>query len=240
MRIDQDVCVGCEQCIPYCPVGAIKATDERVTIDEGLCVECTTCRRSSHCPVDALIDSEKVNNWPRSIRTLFSDPSTTHQVTQVNGRGTEEVKTNDVTGIVKRGERAFCVEMGRPGVGAYLSDVEKVTMALAALGVKFQERNPLFSLFKDKQTGKILDEVKAERVLSMIIEFTISPESIGKLMKTIEEVSQKIDTVFSLDCLVRVEPDGEIPVIQELEKIGYAVSPWLKMNMGLGRPLAKE
>jgi len=240
MRIDQDVCVGCEQCVPYCPVSAINATEGKVTIDEDLCVECTTCLRSSHCPVDALIDSEDVDKWPRSIRKLFSDPSTTHPVTQVNGRGTEEVKTNDVTGIVKRGERAFCVEMGRPGVGAHLADVEKVTMALAALGVKFQERNPLYSLFKDKKTGEIIEDVKRERVLSMIIEFAVNPESIGKLMETIEEVSQKIETVFSLDCLVRVDPDGGIPVLHELKKIGYAVSPWLKMNMGLGRPLAKE
>ncbi len=240
MRINEEICIGCEQCIPYCPVSAIKAAAQVVTIDEDMCVECTTCLRSSNCPVDAIVNSQNVDKWPRSVRKLFSDPSTTHKVTQVMGRGTEEVKTNDVTGIVKRGERAFCVEMGRPGIGAHFRDVEKVTMALAALGVEFQERNPVFSLIKNKKTGEIIEDVKGERVLSLIIEFMVNPENIRKLMETLEGVSKKIDTVFSLDCVCRVDPDGEVPVINELKQIGYEVSPWLKMNMGLGRPLSKE
>ena len=45
------------------------------------------------------------------------------------GRGTDEIKMNDVTGRLRRGDAGLLVEMGRPGVGAYFRDIEKVAMA---------------------------------------------------------------------------------------------------------------
>lgn len=39
----------------------------------------------------------------------------------VPGRGTEEVKTNDVTGRVDKKHYGIAVEMGRPSVAAMLS-----------------------------------------------------------------------------------------------------------------------
>lgn len=240
MRIKEEKCTGCEICIPYCPVFAIKVSDRGIIIDEELCVECGTCLRSSNCPVDAIENSLDIDEWPRSIRKLFSDPSTTHKVTQVMGRGTEEVKTNDITGRVKRGERAFCVEMGRPGIGADFRDIEIVAKALATLEVEFEEKNPITSLMKNPRTGELVEDVMGERVLSLILEFKMEPDKIGKLMETLNDVSKKINTVFSVGCMCRIEPDGRIPAIDEIEREGYKVSPWLKMNMGLGKPLVKE
>jgi Fe-S-cluster-containing hydrogenase component 2 len=51
MIIDQEICIDCESCIPYCPVEAITLSDDRVDIDQDLCVECGVCLRSAVCPV---------------------------------------------------------------------------------------------------------------------------------------------------------------------------------------------
>src|SRR3979490_309335 len=59
-------------------------------------------------------------SWPRIVRRAFSDPRVPHESTGVEGRGTEEVKTNDVSNRVKVGEVGFTIEFGRPGVGAGL------------------------------------------------------------------------------------------------------------------------
>ena len=53
MRIDPDACIGCEQCIPYCPMGAIHLTDEGISeIEWDECVECGAC--VSECPNEAM------------------------------------------------------------------------------------------------------------------------------------------------------------------------------------------
>src|SRR5262249_58384570 len=77
------------------------------------------------CPTDAIVPEEL--SWPRIVRRAFSDPQVPHESTGIHGRGTAEVKTNDVTDRVKQGEAGFVVEFGRPGIGARFSDIELVT-----------------------------------------------------------------------------------------------------------------
>ena len=74
MRIDEKECVGCRQCLVYCPMGAISMDEEAeaAMIDEDECVECGVCFRSRVCPVDAF--EEELHSWPRSIRAAFSNP----------------------------------------------------------------------------------------------------------------------------------------------------------------------
>ena len=67
------------------------------------------------CPTAAFEPDELA--WPRVVRRAFSDPRVPHESTGIEGRGTEEVKTNDVTGRVGLGEVGFTIEFGRPGVG---------------------------------------------------------------------------------------------------------------------------
>ncbi len=57
------------------------------------------------CPTDAIVPEEL--SWPRVVRRAFSDPQVPHESTGIHGRGTAEVKTNDVTGRVKEGEAGF-------------------------------------------------------------------------------------------------------------------------------------
>ena len=103
MFIDQDVCERCMDCIPVCPVGAIGIVETRlayhstykVIIDYQTCVECGVCRRLNKCPQGAIKQVEDIP-YPRILRAAFSDPTFRHESTAVLGRGTEEMKTNDV------------------------------------------------------------------------------------------------------------------------------------------------
>lgn len=241
MRIDQEKCKGCGLCIPFCPVGAIQQNGTTVVIDEEACLECGTCGRSFvvKCPTGALIESENLYARPRSIRKFFSDPMAYHVETKVPGRGTEEVKTNDVTGRVKKNEVGIAIEVGRPCLGTNFKDVEKVTMALAEMGIQYEKNNPLTYLMEDVQTGTFCDDALRSKVVSAIIEFTLPGARLQRALEIINEVSKEIDTVFSLDLIVRLDPDGNIPVEETLRRVGMDYLPNAKINLGLGRPLAE-
>jgi Fe-S-cluster-containing hydrogenase component 2 len=238
MLVDEGICIGCWECIPYCPVGAILPEDGVVKVDQDACVECGTCLRAVSCPSDALYDSEAVQRWPRSVRKVFSDPKAVHKETNVPGRGTEECKTNDVTGRTKRGRIGMAVELGRPGVGTDFHDVEKVSTALAALGVRFEPCNPLTALI-DVSNGKIRDDVKGERVLSAIVEIEAEIDKLKPILETVRRVSGELGTVFVLDLISRFEPDGSIPVLPILKEMGFEPRPNAKINIGAGRPLCE-
>jgi NAD-dependent dihydropyrimidine dehydrogenase PreA subunit len=238
MRIDDTVCTSCWECLPYCPVGAILPEDGVVRIDEEQCVECGTCLRTVPCPSGAIYENESVNDWPRNVRKVFSDPKAVHKHTNVPGRGTEECKTNDVTGRVKRGRIGIALELGRPGIGTDFHDVEKVSTALAALGVHFEPCNPLTNLMSDTSTGKIRDDVKGERVLSAIVEIETEIDRLKPIMETIRKVTGEIKTVYSLDLICRFDPDGGIPVLPALRELGIEPRANAKINIGAGRPLS--
>ncbi len=170
MFIDGDKCIGCESCINWCPMGAIRMGEKTAVIDPQECVECNVCRRVEICPVDAFV--QKPLEWPRSVRAIYSDPLNVHKETGLAGRGTEEIKTNDVTGRFRRGQAGVAIEVGRPGIGAKLKELEKLSMALARYGVEFEPKNPLTNLINTK-TGQLPAEIREEKVLSAIIEVTV-------------------------------------------------------------------
>ena len=53
VAVDKDTCVGCEACVPVCPVEAISIKDDVAVIDQDLCTRCNTCR--DVCPTDAVV-----------------------------------------------------------------------------------------------------------------------------------------------------------------------------------------
>jgi len=264
MKINADKCVACGNCVYVCPMGAIYVDPalNRATIDRNECVECYACFNglsTEHlnptfvrsirklfqmarlrfdpepdvCPTAAFEPDELV--WPRVVRRAFSDPRATHESTGVQGRGTEEVKTNDVTNRVKRGEVGFTIEFGRPGVGVWFRDIQVMTQALAGASVPFEKKNPLTLLMSDVATGTLTEDVLDEKVLSAIVEIKVTVDRVEEVIHLVHEVEKQINTVVALGVSTRCDEDGEENVLAPiLERLGYKLQR-AKTNTGLGR-----
>ncbi len=241
MIIKKDVCVGCRQCLPYCPVGAIRFTKKISEVDQDRCYECGTCLRSQVCPVDAIKESPFVFDFPRSVRKAFSDPTVTHVQTGVGGRGTEESKTNDVTGRIKKGEVGIGIEVGRPTVGIRIGDIEVITKALAKTGVvEYEPQNPTTYFIKNFKTGEIKEEYKNEKILSGILEMKTVRKNLPIILRALKRIIPEFKGIFSLNIITRLDPDTQIPVLNILKKEGFPPRPHAKINPGLGRPLKED
>ena len=263
MRIDPGKCVACGNCVPVCPMGAIHIDPRiaRATVDEDECVECFACYRGMSkehlnptmvrtirkvagffrfrfdpepdiCPTDAIVPQDLA--WPRIVRRAFSDPQVPHESTGIHGRGTAEVKTNDVTARVKEGEAGFVVEFGRPGVGARFRDIQRVTAALADLGVEFEKSNPVTSLMRDPSRGLIREDILDEKILSAIVEIKAALERVPAILQRIRALAPEVDTVISVGVSTRCDASGDDTLRDLLEREGYAAYRG-KTNLGLGR-----
>jgi hypothetical protein len=235
---------------------------KRATIDRDECVECYACYNGlsqEHlnptlvralrklfswlrlrfdpepdvCPT-AAFEPEDLT-WPRVVRRAFSDPRVPHESTGVEGRGTEEVKTNDVTGRVQLGEVGFTIEFGRPGVGVRFHEIDRMTRALAKAGVAFEKRNPVTTLMSDVATGAIRDDILNEKVMSAIVEIKTTVERIEEVIRLVWEIEKQIDTVVSIGVGARCNAEGEDEIVAPiLERLGYRLQR-AKTNIGLGR-----
>jgi NAD-dependent dihydropyrimidine dehydrogenase PreA subunit len=239
MRIDADKCMGCLECVDFCPVDCILEENGGARIDEAECVECGVCLRAGVCPNDALFMPEESLRYPRLVRAQFSDPGVSHPTTNQAGRGTEEMKTNDVTGRFRRGEFGMALEFGRPGVGTRLTEIEKVLQALMAMRVELEENNPVFALVADRETGRLKPEVRNEKVLSAILEFKIREPELEEVVRKLIPVLAEVDTVVSWGLATRFAQDGSLPVLPRLQALGIPARPNGKVNMGMGRPIVE-
>ncbi len=263
MQIDPQKCVACGNCVPVCPMGAISIDPlrNRARVNSDECVECYTCFRGMSmeklnptivrsirgmlklfrlrfdpepdvCPTSAITPDEL--SWPRVVRRAFSDPLVTHESTGVHGRGTEEVKTNDVTNRVGLGEVGYVVEFGRPTVGVRFRDIEKMTQALAAIGIEFEMKNPVTHLMSDTKTGKLRDDILNEKILSAIVEFKTRLENVPAVLAKVDEVSKTLDTIVAVGVSTRCEEDGGSALEPVLVEEGFSFVRG-KTNLGLGR-----
>ena len=243
MKIDPEKCVACMECIEYCPMNSIMEKAGAVLIEQETCVECGVCYRAEVCPVDAIYMPEEAKQFPRYIRALFSNPNIKWPErptleSGAGGRGTQEMKTNDVTGRFKRGEYGLGIEFGRPGIGSRISEIETVAKVLDARGAVFEEENPItHTLMENPQTGEIKSEFKNEKILSGILEFKIRDTQLEAVLSLLVPVLEQADTVVSLDLITRFENDGSLPVLKRLKEMGLSPRPNAKINLGVGRPL---
>jgi ferredoxin len=264
MRINPDKCVACGNCTYVCPMGAIYIDPviKRATIDRDECVECYACYNGMSqehlnptlvrgmrkifqlmrlrfdpepdvCPTASFEPDELT--WPRVVRRAFSDPRVPHESTGVEGRGTEEVKTNDISGRVGVGEVGFTIEFGRPGVGVWMRDIQQMSWALADANVSFEKKNPITSLMTDVKTGTLREDILNEKVMSAILEVKVPVERAEEVVRLVWDVEKRIDTVVALGVGTRCEVDGTENVVAPiLEKLGYKLER-AKTNIGLGR-----
>jgi len=263
MVINQKKCVACGNCVAICPMGAIYVdlNANRAKINDDACVECGTCYRGMStenlnpsmvrgirkvakffrfrfepepdvCPTGSFEMNEL--EMPRLIRQIFSDPVVEHKSTGIKGRGTEEVKTNDVSRRVDIGEVGYTIEFGRPGVGVRFSDIQEMTHTLAKEGVTFESNNPITHLMTDKTTGDLRSDILNERILSAIVEIKTTIAEVERVLEIVEKVTERIDTVTAVGISTRCD-DGEDKTLSPLlDKLGYYYSR-AKTNMGLGR-----
>jgi NAD-dependent dihydropyrimidine dehydrogenase PreA subunit len=238
--IDQEKCTGCRTCQRFCTVDAIHFEDKKCHIDPELCTECYVCLRMEVCP-ENVIYAQDITNFYKQLQHVLSDPVETHAVTGVTGRGTEEVKTNDVSGRFRKGEVGLSIDMGRPGMGVYLRDTERVAMAAAKAGFELAppEDTPLAALMEDLKTGKLVDECLGYRLLSVIIEGKCKEEKLKDVLNALQVVQDEIDTVFSLGLISRVDESGLCQSLSVLDEVGIPQPHRGKVNVGLGKPLAE-
>jgi NAD-dependent dihydropyrimidine dehydrogenase PreA subunit len=232
MLILEDLCIGCGQCVIICPVQAIKLVDNRVFINDDSCVECNVCYRNAECPVKAI--KLKKLKWPRIVRNPFSDVISTHKLTGVPGRGTEEMKTNDVTNRFKEDEFGFSIEVGRPGVGTLLRNIDIFVSKLSQIGVEYEEASPITALLTEDRL-KIKPDLKFERVLSAIIEFKVHEDKFLPVLHIIQEIDKTIETVFTVGIVTRLGKNHLNPMLEVLSQEGFSVRPNAKVNVGLGK-----
>lgn len=234
MDINEQICNNCLICIEYCPVGAIVNEDDRIKINQDLCVECSVCLKSGICKTSAFI--RKDLTWPRILRAQFSDPLIHHPSTDIRGRGTTEVKTNDVSGRFTADKTGLIIEVGRPGVSASFLDIEKIAKKLSG-NVEFVFSNPVSELL-NLDTGELKDDkVRSERVLSAIIECQVNTHEILEALNMLKKVAEEVDTVFSVG-VVCLFSGYDVPVRKKIVDSGYQIRGNSKINVGLGRPLA--
>jgi len=264
MKINPKLCVACGNCTYVCPMGAIyiDPTLKRATVDREECVECYACvngmsqehlnptlvrilRKTFHwmrlrfdpepdvCPTAAF--EPEALTWPRVVRRAFSDPRVPHESTGVQGRGTEEVKTNDVSGRIQAGEAGFTIEFGRPAVGVRFHEIQLMTRALAKAGVYFEKKNPVTSLMTDVSTGTLREDILDEKILSAIVEIKTTVDRTEEIIRLVREVEKDLDTVVSIGAGARCDEDGDENVLAPiLERLGYRLDR-AKTNLGLGR-----
>lgn len=264
MKISTEKCVACGNCTYVCPMGAIYVDQSlnRAVVDQDECVECYTCfngMSKEHlnptvvrtlralfkmmrlrfdpepdvCPTSALEPQELV--WPRVVRRAFSDPRVSHESTGVSGRGTEEVKTNDITGRVQPGDVGFTIEFGRPGVGVRFHEIQRMTQALAKAGIGFEAKNPITSLLSDPVAGTIREDVLNEKILSAIVEVKVPIARMDEIIRMVREVEKQVDTVIAIGVGARCDDEGQDEeVFSALERLGYKPER-AKTNLGLGR-----
>ena len=268
MRVDTAKCVGCGNCVPVCTMGVIHVEAGHAVVNEEECVECGTCKRFlrvegfpaplvrgvravlhafhlAHeappdvCPAGALFQPDLA--WPRSVRKTFSDPTIKHASTGIGGRGTEEIKTNDVTGRLGRGDAGLIVEMGRPGLGARLAELDRVARAMAELGARFEPKNPVTQMMPDPSTGALNPEVLNEKVMSAIIEMKIPAARLPEFLGRLRQVAAGLTSVCSVAVAGRCGVGGSIPYEEiVVEEAGFPLSLTSKTNLGLGRPRFKD
>lgn len=237
----EDECVECGVCYRsgVCPVDAIYPQD--LEWPRTLRAEFSDPSAPYMSPIFV---SQEIRTWQRDWENRGAGASRKALLDRkgadllITGRGTAEMKTNDVTGRYKCGRFGMAVEVGRGGGGTRFGEVQKISSALAKLGIQFEKRNPFYNLLADVESGVLRPDILNEKVLSCIIEFDIPCEMLPNVLRCLQEVATEVESVFVVDLISVVDEDGTTWAEKMTKGIGIPLSINGKVNVGLGRPLA--
>jgi hypothetical protein len=144
------------------------------------------------------------------------------------------MKTNDITNNFIKGKIGFSIELGRPGVGAYLSDLEKVVKQLKRKKVEFAKDNPVMDLIVDQESGALRPEILGEKVLSAIAEFIIDEDrAIAFIDEMKAFLDKELDSVATMSVISRADSSGDCRFMDRLKAAGHEYYPNGKVNIGL-------
>jgi len=129
------------------------------------------------------------------------------------------------------------VEMGRPGVGTRMRDIERLTRAMASMASSSNRTQPVTGLMSDPVRGILKEDVLNERVLSAIIEFKLPEEKLAVILPALKLVAETLDTVFSLGSSVSFPRTAPIRRPRGSSRSVSSCNQTEKVNLGLGRPL---
>ncbi|TCL03256.1 4Fe-4S binding protein [Sodalis ligni] len=237
--IDQSLCTGCKTCLLFCPDDAIDYLDGKCKVDPKQCTLCGCCENS--CPFGAIHPTTDLTDL-QIFQQTFGDPRGSSVTGGNAGRGGREIKTLDVKPTLKPDYFSICLDMGRPGVGLYLRDAEKIITALMAAGMEFAEGDfPLATIIPDRTTGKFRPDCLDVHMHSLLTEGDFHKSKLPDILKALKEVSTEIDTVLCPGLILPV--DGNIEneeVLSCFDDLGIPRPVRSKINVGLGKPYSPD
>ena len=65
--VEAEVCTGCGDCVPACPVRAVELRNEKAVVDTERCILCTSC--IAVCTKDAILIPTREGRFVRSLPT---------------------------------------------------------------------------------------------------------------------------------------------------------------------------
>ena len=161
-------------------------------------------------------------------RMLHVFPRYEHGETQSDSRTRYSEVIEDIPLAVR-----YVVEFGRPTVGVRFRDIEKMTRALAEIGIEFEPKNPVTHMMTDRKAGIIRDDILNEKILSAIVEFKTRLENVPAVLRRVDEVSKTLDTVVAVGVSTRCDQSGESALDAVLSEEGFEAVRG-KTNLGLG------
>jgi hypothetical protein len=148
-------------------------------------------------------------------------------------------KLNEVHHRISSESIAVVVEVGRPGVGTSMRDVDAICRALAASGVSFDPGSSVTGLMVDVAAGTLQPDVLDERVMHAMIHYSCSRDQLLASIEALKEVANRVHTVFSVGFSTPVDNRNDRLAGAIADEAGLPLKPHAKTNVGLG-PRRKE
>jgi len=85
----------------------------------------------------------------------------------------------------------------------------------------FEKENPVTFLMRDPEKGCIREDVLEEKVLSCIIESKTGLDKVPDILGVLKALAPSLDTVISLGVSTRCDENGDDPLREILQGMGY-------------------